>query len=122
MPRLYLVRHGRATGGFGDDADPGLDDLGRSQAEAMADRIEPLGPLTMVTSPLRRARETTAALEARWNTMALVEPSIAEIPAPTDDLDERHTWLRQAMGTTYTDLGKRYSSWRTMVASVLLHT
>ena len=36
MTRLILVRHGRAAGGWDDDLDPGLDDLGRAQAEAMA--------------------------------------------------------------------------------------
>lgn len=120
MPRLYLVRHGRATGGYGADVDPGLDELGQAQATATADRLAALGPLPIITSPLRRARETAAALEARWNTMAIVEPSIGEIPAPVDDLAERHAWLQQAMGSTYTDLGARYTSWRTMVTGHLL--
>ena len=66
MPRLFLVRHGRATGGYGADLDPGLDDLGRAQAAATAERLGPLGPLPMITSPLRRAREPAAALEARF--------------------------------------------------------
>ena len=121
MPRLYLVRHGRATGGYGADLDPGLDELGHAQAAAMADSLAGLGPLPMITSPLRRARETAAALETRWNTMAIVEPCVGEIPAPVEDLDERHAWLQQAMGSTYTDLGARYRSWRTMVAALLLH-
>lgn len=121
MPRLYLVRHGRATGGYGADLDPGLDELGHAQAAAMAETLEPHGPLRMITSPLRRARETSGALESRWNTMAIVEPSVGEIPAPVEDLDERHAWLRQAMGSTYTELGPRYRSWRTMVTDVLLH-
>lgn len=121
MPRLYLVRHGRATGGYGADVDPGLDELGHAQAVVAADRLEPHGPLPMITSPLRRARETAGALESRWGTMAIVEPSVGEIPAPVEDLDERHAWLRQAMGSTYADLGPRYTSWRTMVTDLLLH-
>lgn len=121
MPRLHLVRHGRATGGYGDDADPGLDEHGRLQAASAADRLAPLGPVPILTSPLRRARETTGALEARWGTMAIVEPALGEIPAPTDDLDDRHAWLRDAMGRTYAELGPRYRSWRTMVTSLLLH-
>ena len=36
MARLYLVRHGKATGSWDTDPDPGLDDVGREQAEAMA--------------------------------------------------------------------------------------
>jgi broad specificity phosphatase PhoE len=121
MPRLYLVRHGRATGGYGADLDPGLDDVGRAQAAAMADRIAPLGPLHLLMSPLQRARETAGALEARWGTMGIVDPSVGEIPAPVEDLEQRHAWLQQAMGSTYTDLGPRYRSWRTMVSAVLLH-
>ncbi len=121
MPRLYLVRHGRATGGYGAEVDPGLDDIGREQASAMADRLEPLGPLLMMTSPLRRARETAEALESRWRTVAIVDPSMGEIPAPVEDLSERHAWLQQAMGSTYSDLGPRFASWRTMIGAVLLH-
>lgn len=120
MTRLYLVRHGHAAAGYGDDPDPGLDDLGRQQAETMADQLEPLGPLPVITSPLLRARETAAALERRWNTMAVVDPSVAEIPSPSDDVAERHAWLQQVMGGTWSDLGPRYTSWRTMVADLLL--
>jgi broad specificity phosphatase PhoE len=121
MPRLYLVRHGRATGGYGADVDPGLDDLGQAQAAAMAERLASVGPLPIITSPLMRARETAHALEQRWGTVALVEPCIGEIPAPVEDLAERHAWLQQAMGSTYTELGARYRSWRTMVTAFLLH-
>jgi len=120
MTLLFLVRHGHAAGGYGEDADPGLDDLGRRQAEAMADQLAALGPLPIITSPLARARETAAALEKRWNTMAVVDPSVSEIPSPTDDLEERHAWLQQAMGGTWGDLGPRYTSWRTMVTDLLL--
>jgi len=31
VTRLVLVRHGHAAGGWDDDLDPGLDDLGRAQ-------------------------------------------------------------------------------------------
>ncbi|MEY4230069.1 MAG: hypothetical protein RLZZ362_918, partial [Actinomycetota bacterium] len=45
MTRLYLVRHGRATAGWDVDPDPGIDELGRSQAAAVADRLAALGPM-----------------------------------------------------------------------------
>jgi broad specificity phosphatase PhoE len=120
VPRLYLVRHGRAAAGYGADPDPGLDDLGREQAEAMAERLAPLGPVPMLTSPLQRTRQTAAALERRWNTMAVVDAAVAEIPAPSDDLAERHAWISEALGSTWTELGPRYTSWRTMVTDLLL--
>ncbi len=64
MSRIYLVRHGRAAADWGSHVDPGLDDVGRTQAEAMASELAPKGPLPLVASPLRRTRETAAAREA----------------------------------------------------------
>ena len=61
MPKLYLVRHGRATSGWGLEADPGLDESGHLQAEASARKMAPVGPLPIIASPLRRARENGAA-------------------------------------------------------------
>lgn len=120
MPRLYLVRHGRAAAGFGEDLDPGLDDHGKQQAHAMAERMAELGPLPMMTSPLRRTRETAAPLEQRWKVAALVDGGVAEIPSPSEDLAERAAWIRDALAKTWTELGPRYKSWRTMVTELLL--
>ena len=86
----------------------------------MAQTLAPLGPLPTMTSPLRRARDTAAALERAWDTMALVDAALGEVPAPSDDLAERDAWIRQAMGQTWTELGPRYLSWRTMVTELLL--
>ena len=57
MPGIYMVRHGKAAAGFAGHPDPGLDDLGRSQALATAAALAPLGPLPVYSSPLARARE-----------------------------------------------------------------
>ncbi len=43
MAKLYLVRHGKASAGWGMEKDPGLDDLGHAQAKAAALTISPLG-------------------------------------------------------------------------------
>lgn len=97
MTRLILVRHGRAAAGWGEDADPDLDDLGREQAAAAAAALAPLGPLPIVVSPLRRTRETAAPLERQWGVKARVEPAVGEIESPTVDLEARSAWLRQVM-------------------------
>ena len=34
--RIYMIRHGKAAAGWDGDADPGLDDVGRAQAENVA--------------------------------------------------------------------------------------
>ena len=54
MPLIYMIRHGRAAAGWDADMDPGLDDLGRSQSEAVARDIEKRSgvKLPLVSSPL----------------------------------------------------------------------
>ena len=62
MPILYLVRHGQAAAGFGSHADPGLDEVGRSQALAAAAELMQLPVMNVVSSPLARARQTAEPL------------------------------------------------------------
>ena len=120
MARIYLVRHGRAAAGWGTDPDPGLDAVGREQAERMADQLAPLGPLPLVCSPLRRCRETAGALAARWSVEPLVEPLVAEIPSPDGvPMEGRVEWLRAAMAGNWSALGDRYIAFRDGVASFL---
>jgi broad specificity phosphatase PhoE len=118
--RLYLVRHGRASAGFDEAQDPGLDQVGRAQAQAIAKELGPLGPLLLVTSPLRRARETAVAFETLWGLPARIEPAVAEIPSPTKDLQARTTWLRRAMRGRWSELPAAYQDWRDGVAAALI--
>lgn len=118
--RIYLVRHGRAAAGWNTDPDPGLDDLGRDQAERMAEQLAPLGPLDLVSSPLQRCQQTAAALGARWHVPAVIEPRVAEIPSPIGvPMDERVEWLRVAMAGTWSELGERYTLYRDTVGAYL---
>lgn len=120
MTRLILVRHGRAAAAWDADHDPGLDDVGRAEAEAMADALAPAGPLPIVVSPLRRARETAAALERRWDVEARVEPCVGEIPSPTDDLAARGDWLRQVLVRRWSELEPSLHRWQVSVLGALL--
>ena len=117
---LYLIRHGQASASFDQAYDPGLDDVGLAQAEAIATKLEPLGPLPVVTSPLQRTRQTAAAFEKRWQVQARVEPAVAEIPSPTQDLQARTDWLRQAMRGRWSDLPPQYQEWRDQVVAALV--
>ncbi len=113
--RLYLVRHGRAEAGWDTSLDPGLDDLGRRQAETAARQLAALiaEPIAVISSPLRRCRETAAPLAETWGATVTVEPAVAEIPSPEGvPMDRRTTWLRAAMTGTWADLGPRYAAFR----------
>lgn len=112
MVRLYLVRHARPAGTFAEVRDPGLDATGLAQAAALAERLGPRGPLPILTSPLRRTRETAAPLERRWRRAARVEPAVAEIPSCESDLARRGAWLRGVMAGRWPELPPELQTWR----------
>jgi broad specificity phosphatase PhoE len=118
--KLYLIRHARPSAGFAEAVDPGLDEVGRAQAEAIAQELAPLGPLPLVTSPLRRARETAVPFETLWEVQAQVEHTVAEIPTPATDPQTRSVWLRQAMRGRWSDLPQTYQEWREQIATFLV--
>jgi broad specificity phosphatase PhoE len=120
MTRLYLVRHGRAAAGWDTDPDPGLDEIGQRQAGDVAARLAPLGPLRVLTSPLRRCRETAAGLAHAWQIEAKVDTAVAEIPSPEGvAMADRIEWLRVAMRGTWSELGPRYVTFRDNVVGSL---
>jgi len=110
VPRIYMIRHGLAAAGWGADADPGLNDVGQAQSEAIAKEIIELvgdaAPLPLMTSPLKRCRETSIPLARLWSAVPAVEAAVSEIPSPTQDLDERAQWLRRVMPGTWSDIAK----------------
>ena len=120
MGRLYLVRHGRAAAGFGESHDPGLDELGRAQATAVAQTLQPRGPLPIFSSPLRRTRETAAPLAKLWQTEPIIEEAVAEIPSPTDNLQERVAWLREFMAGSWRNATLPLAEWREAVIAAFL--
>jgi broad specificity phosphatase PhoE len=121
VPRLYLVRHGRAAAGWNTDPDPGLDDIGRRQASATAERLQPLGPLAICSSPLRRCRETADALAGLWKVQPTIDHAVAEIPSPEGvAMEDRVEWLRVAMRGSWAMLGQRYTDFRDGVSAFLL--
>jgi broad specificity phosphatase PhoE len=119
MARLHLIRHGQAAAGWAQDLDPGLSDLGISQAASAAETLAPVGPLPLWSSPLRRTQETAAPLATRWGIEAVVVPEVRELPSPTDDLDGRAAWLRTALAAEWPTMGEPQRAWRDGLLSVL---
>ena len=118
VSRIHLVRHGRAAAGWDTDPDPGLDELGRSQAAATATELFGAGPpMALYTSPLRRCRETAGFLAELWSdSPVVVVPEVTEIPSPDGfEMHERVTWLRGAMAGDWAALGPRYTAFRDQV-------
>ena len=113
MVKLYLVRHGRAEAGFGESMDPGLDALGRQQAEAVATKLAALGPLAILSSPLARAQQTAAPLARLWDGAPVIEDAVAQIPSPNGmTLEERVAWLRALMAGSWRGVPRDLAQWR----------
>lgn len=119
MPNLYLVRHGKAKAGWGDDVDPGLDELGRKQAAQAADDLARLGPLEIISSPLARTRQTSSPLADTWKKTPRIEERVGEIASPTKDLEQRTQWLIKVMGEKWPDLDQDLQAWRRGVIEAL---
>jgi broad specificity phosphatase PhoE len=118
---LHLVRHAEAASGWGSDADPGLSELGQRQAAAAAEAlVASLSPRAVVTSPLRRTRETAAPIVRAWGTEAEVVAAFGEIPSPSDDLAERAAWLPGALRGRWGDLDEAVGAWRAALIEAAL--
>jgi broad specificity phosphatase PhoE len=113
MAKIYMVRHGKAEAGFGESMDPGLDETGRSQAEAVAEKLKPLGPLPILSSPLARTQQTSAPLARTWRGVVDIEPAVAEIPSPKGmTLEGRVAWLRKLMAGSWREASPELAAWR----------
>jgi probable phosphoglycerate mutase len=91
---LVLVRHGatsltaekRFSGGLAS-SNPGLTDEGRAQVREVAEWLAPIGEAVdvVVTSPVRRARESAEILADRLEVAVVDEPGLAEMEFGTWD-------------------------------------
>lgn len=127
MTRVYVIRHGRPASSWGgDDGDPGLDDVGRQQAiEVMQSLLalpEAARPRRVVSSPLRRCRETAEPLARALGLDLHIDPRVGEIPTPEALSDsERPAWLRTAFGGEWGQIlgDMDYAAWAKGVATAV---
>ena len=128
MARLYLIRHGRPSSTWGgDDDDPGLDPVGQGQARAARDwllaRRADERPRLVVSSPLRRCRETAEPTAGALGVPLEIDPIVGEIPTPRAlTAEERPAWLRQAFQGGWAEIqgDLDYDAWRAEIAASLL--
>lgn len=127
MKIVHVIRHGRPASTWGGaDEDPGLDEVGLSQARAVADEILSLPdeerPWRVVSSPLRRCRETAAPLAEALGVELVIDPRVGEIPTPAKlSAEERPAWLRTAFGGRWDEIvgDLDYTTWARDVAAAL---
>ncbi|MCR5875581.1 histidine phosphatase family protein [Phenylobacterium sp. J426] len=129
MARLYLIRHARPSSTWGGhDDDPGLDAQGQAQAQAARDWLlalpEAERPRRVVSSPLRRCRETAEPTAQALGVEIEIDALVGEIPTPGGLAhDQRPEWLRKAFGGTWAEIegDLDYDAWRGAVLEALRH-
>ena len=127
MSRLYLIRHGKPASIWGQaDPDPGLDPTGEGQARAARDWIMALPvserPSRVVSSPLRRCRETAEPTALALGVAAQLDPRVGEIPTPAGiETADRPAWLKAAFQGNWSQINGDidYDAWRQSVAASL---
>lgn len=120
MPKLFLIRHGKAAASFTEDPDPGLDDTGHKQAHETALQLLHKAPLSLVSSPLKRAQETALPLAQMLNQKVSLETRVAEIPSPGLGLKERGPWLQGIMSGCWDQVDRPLKRWREEMIECLL--
>jgi broad specificity phosphatase PhoE len=115
-----LVRHARPSANWDRAPDAGLDEIGEGQARALVDVLGAGDPLPIVTSPMRRTRETAAPLAAHWGIAPLVESAVSEIPSPIDEVADRGAWLREVLGGRWEDASAALHRWRSDLLETLV--
>jgi len=108
---IFLVRHGEAAAGWGEDTDPGLSALGREQALYASERMQVYAPPRIISSPLLRARETAQPLAARLGARIEVDPTFRELPSP-DGIEDRREWLSTFMKQDWSEQNQAILTWR----------
>jgi broad specificity phosphatase PhoE len=127
LKRLYVIRHGRPSATWGgDDDDPGLDETGHAQARTARDWLMALPadhrPSKVVSSPLRRCRETAEPTARALGVEIEVDPLVGEIPTPAAlSAEERGPWLRKSFAGTWAEIegDLDYDAWRGEIAASL---
>lgn len=127
MSRLYLIRHGKPAAVWGEaDEDPGLDEAGKAQANAARDYLMSLPeadrPKRVVSSPLRRCRETALPTAEALGVEVEIDPFVGEIPTPKAlSAEERPAWLRSVFQGRWKEVegDLDYDAWRADVVRSL---
>jgi probable phosphoglycerate mutase len=110
---IYLVRHGEAAAHWHESDDPGLSDRGRRQAEEAArllqERVD--AGIRLLSSPMRRARETSQPLAGVLGAEVAIAEPFREIPTPVQ-LADRQTWLGRIARQAWDEQVDLVRDWR----------
>ena len=116
---VYLVRHGEAQVPWSKGGNSGLSKTGKQQAEQVATRLLNLSQPQLISSPLRRAKETGYPLGRQLGIQMSVEDRFCEVPLSTD-LKIRKDWLQSVSTMRWHQVDESISRWRSNAWAALI--
>jgi len=119
--RIYLVRHGEAAAAWGEDPDPGLSELGQTQANEAASSLQRLisREVNLLSSPLLRAQETATPLAKALDLPVGIVDIYREVPAPVP-FEQRQAWLQGFMRGQWSEQESSLLDWRQAIIAGLM--
>jgi len=116
---LYLVRHGRAIAGV-EHLDPGLDEVGKSQAAHVAEALKRFGATRLVCSPLIRARETARPIADLLGLQVEIRQEISEVFDPSMRIEARGALLMPLLSGQWSQQSAELRAWRDRLLGTLV--
>ena len=120
--KIFLIRHGEAAQSWDQSSDPGLSELGKEQALECFNTLnenEDLNQFNLISSPLKRAQETSLHFKKNLGKQLSLNEAFREIPSPGISLLERKNWLQEVFKTNINELEKPQQIWQSKILSTL---
>ena len=120
--KIFLIRHGEAAQSWDQSADPELSELGKDQALECFNTLhgnEDLNKFNLVSSPLKRAQETSLHFKKNLDKQLHLNEAFREIPSPGISLLERKSWLQEVFKKNINELEKPQQIWQSKILSTL---
>ena len=122
MTDIWLVRHGEAAAGFGEDTDPGLSVLGRQQAEhaaaLLAEQEQVGAEAALLSSPKLRAIQTGEPFATAIGAQLQIDARFIELPSPSA-LAVRQDWIMQVLRSQWSELPDTVQAWRQDIVAAI---
>ena len=119
---LIFIRHGEAASSWVSHEDPGLSEKGLEQSKAILHRedLQDLKNYKFISSPRKRAIETSRPLVKKFNKKIVIDETFNEIPSSDVDNNKKRQWLEKIVKMKKSDLPKNILDWQQKIyASVL---
>ena len=115
---IHLIRHGQAITGT-DDLDPGLAPIGHDQARITAALFDRRPIARLITSPLRRTRETAGPIAETTGLQPEIRHEVSEVFDPAMPPEERRNMIGPFMASRWSEQNETLNAWRRRVVETL---